>query len=370
MYYTRQIIYIVSLLLFGISISSAQEKAVLEVDSQVYNFGMIDEADGLVSHVFTIENRGNKPLVISRVTASCGCTRPEWSKEPIAAGSKSTIKVTYNPKGRPGPFYKTVTIFSNTEEGRYNLAIKGSVNPKPTVPVITYPYAIGNLKLHTKSILFNSLRQNESLGEKVSIKNEGKASMKITLGKLPHYITAEVRPETLAPEETGEITFLVNGREIKHKGRQFFSVALDIKETGSDEVTEDLSLAINVIDDFSKMSAKEKAKGPAMHISGSLLDFGEIAPGKSKIPFVNNKITGTVDITNNGKSDLVIYSFTSDNEQIYISRGKKSIKPGETTTYKVSIRPKDVKVRLEALVNIISNDPNGPVRLMKVTAHK
>ena len=81
-------------------------------------------------------------------------------------------------------------------------------------------------------------------------------------------------------------------------------------------------------------------------------------------------MTGTVEITNRGKEDLVIYSFTSDDERISINRGKKTIKPGETTTYKVSIRPKDVKVRLEALVNIISNDPNGPVRLLKVTAHK
>ena len=67
---------------------------------------------------------------------------------------------------------------------------------------------------------------------------------------------------------------------------------------------------------------------------------------------------------------MIIHSFTSDNETISISRGKKVIKPGETTTYKVSIRPKDVKVRLEALVNIICNDPNGPVRLLKVTAYK
>lgn len=366
----KRIICLIAFLLIGMSVALAQEKAQIVVDTQVYNFGTIEEAKGLASHVFTIENKGDAPLVITRVTASCGCTRPEWTKEPIAKGKTGTIKVTYNPQGRPGPFYKTITIFSNADKSRYNLAIKGSVTAKPQMPVITYPYTIGNLKLHTKNILFNNLRQNETLGERINIRNEGKASMEISLGKLPHFITAEIKPSKLAPNEEGIITFLINGHEIKHKGRQQLNVPLEIKETGSKTVSEELTVSANVIDDFSKMSTKEKSKGASIHISGSLLDFGQISSNKNKKPFTNNKMTGTVDITNEGKSDLIIYSFTSDNEIININRGKKVIKPGETTTYKVSIRPKDVKVRLEALVNIICNDPNGPVRLLKVTAHK
>ena len=357
-------------LILGIVGADAQDKARIGVDKQVFNFGSIEEAKGLASHVFTIRNTGDSPLVISRVTASCGCTRPEWTKEPIAAGKTATLKVTYNPKGRPGPFYKTITIYSNAEKPRYNLAIKGNVIPKPKVPVFTYPYAVGDLQLHTKSILYNNLRQNEALGEKISIKNDGKTSLDVSLGKMPDFLTAEVRPATLKPGEVGEITFLIDGHAIKHKGRKMLAIPLSVKAVGEKEITDEIKVAANVIDDFSKYSAKDKAKAAAIHISGTLLDFGKVPPKRSKIPFISSKLTGTVDITNNGKSDLIIYSFTSDNEHIYINRGKKTIKPGETTTYKVSIRPKDVKVRLEALVNIISNDPNGPVRLLKVTAHK
>lgn len=366
----KQFIGTIFLLCGSIGISMAQKAPQISVDQQVFNFGSIEEAKGLTSHVFTITNQGDKPLVITRVTASCGCTRPEWTKEPIAAGKTGTLKVTYNPNGRPGPFYKTITLYSNAEKSRYNVAIKGNVIPKELTPEFTYPYAIGNLKLHTKNVLFNNLRQNESLGEKVSIKNEGKTSLQIEFGKMPDFIIADMKPTSLKPNETGEITFLVDGRKIKQKGRQLVHLPLTVKAVGEKEVTETVALAANVIDDFSKMSAREKAKGPAIHISGTLLDFGKLPSKKNKIPFFSSKITGTVDITNTGKSDLVIYSFTSDNEHISISRGKKEIKPGETTTYKVSIRPKDVKVRLEALVNIISNDPNGPVRLLKVTAHK
>ena len=365
----RQIVCALCLILGTIG-ADAQDKARIGVDKQVFNFGSIEEAKGLASHVFTIRNTGDSPLVISRVTASCGCTRPEWTKEPIAAGKTATLKVTYNPKGRPGPFYKTITIYSNAEKPRYNLAIKGNVIPKSKVPVFTYPYAVGDLQLHTKSILYNNLRQNEALGEKISIKNDGKTSLDVSLGKMPDFLTAEVRPATLKPGEVGEITFLIDGHAIKHKGRKMLAIPLSVKAVGEKEITDEIKVAANVIDDFSKYSAKDKAKAAAIHISGTLLDFGKVPSKRSKIPFISSKLTGTVDITNNGKSDLIIYSFTSDNEHIYINRGKKTIKPGETTTYKVSIRPKDVKVRLEALVNIISNDPNGPVRLLKVTAHK
>ena len=138
--------------------AGAQGKAQIGVDKQVFNFGTIEEAKGLASHVFQIQNTGDAPLVISRVTASCGCTRPEWTKKPIAAGESGELKVTYNPKGRPGPFYKTITIYSNAGKPRYNVAIKGNVTPKPAAPTFTYPYAIGHLKLHTKTVLYNNLR--------------------------------------------------------------------------------------------------------------------------------------------------------------------------------------------------------------------
>ncbi len=365
----KQAIAAIFLLCGSMGISMAQKAPRISVDQQVFNFGSIEEAKGLASHVFTITNQGDKPLVITQVTASCGCTRPEWTKEPIAAGKSGMLKVTYDPNDRPGPFYKTITIYSNAEN-RYNVAIKGNVIPKELAPEFTYPYAIGNLKLHTKNVLFNSLRQNESFGEKISIKNEGETSLEVEFGKMPGFIIADMNPASLKPNETGEITFLADGRKIKQKGRHLIHVPLTVKSVGEKKITETVVVAINVIDDFSKLSDREKAKGPALHISGTLLDFGELPSKKNKLPFFSNKVTGTVDISNTGKSNLIIYSFTSDSELISISRGKKEIKPGETTTYKVSIRPKDVKVRLETLVNVISNDPNGPVRLLEVTAHK
>ena len=108
------------------SVASAQ-KAVITCEKSVHNFGEIQEADGKVSHTFVVKNEGTTPLVISNVTASCGCTTPEWTKEPIQAGKEGEVKVTFDPKNRPGNFMKTIRLYGNGMKNGFLLTIRGKV---------------------------------------------------------------------------------------------------------------------------------------------------------------------------------------------------------------------------------------------------
>ena len=368
---TRKLIFILTCMLFTLNDIQAQNKAVISTDQLIHDFGTIGEADGLASHTFTIKNTGDGPLVITRITASCGCTQPEWSKEPIAPGKTGKIKVTYNPKGRPGPFYKTISIYSNGKKGSFSLGIKGTVTPKELQPVFSYPYNIGDLKLENKNIFFNTVRPGETVGYKIHVINEGKTSMNIHIGKVPAYLNIVATPSQLAPEEVGEITVLLEAKSVKQKGRLTTEIPITVQSIGQKKgVVDQLRLAANLVDDISKYSATEKAQAPIATLSGTLLDFGKLPNKSSIIPLVGGKISGTIDITNTGKSPLIIHSATCDDKRIDVSGGKKEIKPGETATIKVSIRPKEIKTKLETLINIVCNDPNGPVRLVKVTAVK
>jgi hypothetical protein len=76
--------------------------------------------------IFKLKNTGTQPLIIRRVDASCGCTVPEWDKQPIAAGKSTEIKVKITPERREY-FNKTVTVHCNTEKGRISLIVKGTV---------------------------------------------------------------------------------------------------------------------------------------------------------------------------------------------------------------------------------------------------
>lgn len=103
------------------------QKAVITCEKTVHNFGEIKEADGKVSHTFVVKNEGTAPLVISNVTASCGCTTPEWTKEPIPSGKTGEVKVTFDPKNRPGNFMKTIRLYGNGMKNGFLLSIRGKV---------------------------------------------------------------------------------------------------------------------------------------------------------------------------------------------------------------------------------------------------
>lgn len=121
-----------SMLFIGLvfSLITMAQRPVISFEKKSFDFAKIKEDDGKVTHVFDFTNTGKSPLVVSKVEASCGCTTPTWSKEPIEPGKKGSVTVTYNPAGRPGAFTKTITVYSNTFEEIERLTIQGEVLAK------------------------------------------------------------------------------------------------------------------------------------------------------------------------------------------------------------------------------------------------
>ena len=110
-----------------LSISAfAQEKvAKIEFKTDVIDYGTIEKgADGL--RVFEFTNTGTAPLIISRVTSTCGCTVPKKPERPILPGEKGEIEVKYDTQ-RVNPIRKTITVLSNADTPTVALKIKGEV---------------------------------------------------------------------------------------------------------------------------------------------------------------------------------------------------------------------------------------------------
>jgi Protein of unknown function (DUF1573) len=105
---------------------SAQDLLILK--ETTHNFGRIPQGRPAV-YIFEITNTGKEPLKLDNVQASCGCTTPEWSKEPIPPGSSANIKVGYNAYAE-GPFNKSVTIFYHGTQSKL-LTISGEVYKSP-----------------------------------------------------------------------------------------------------------------------------------------------------------------------------------------------------------------------------------------------
>jgi hypothetical protein len=111
-------------------LDARQSLAEISFDKDVYDYGNIKQgANG--NSEFKFKNTGKEPLIISMARGSCGCTVPEWPKEPIKPGETASIKVSYDTK-RVGPINKTVTITSNAKnEPTKVLTIKGNVDAAP-----------------------------------------------------------------------------------------------------------------------------------------------------------------------------------------------------------------------------------------------
>jgi len=105
----------------------------LQVREMSYDFGKIPQGKP-VTHVFVVINSGAEPLILENVQASCGCTTPEWSKDPIPAGGTKEIKVGYNAAAE-GAFTKSISIFYNKGQVK-SITIKGEVwkTPEQSAP--------------------------------------------------------------------------------------------------------------------------------------------------------------------------------------------------------------------------------------------
>jgi hypothetical protein len=110
----------------AVATTKAENYAELTFDTLRHDFGKFSKDEPLVRCAFAFTNTGTAPLIIHQAFASCGCTIPTYTKEPIKPGERGTIDVTYDGTNKfPGHFQKTITIRSNAINEVVRLTIEG-----------------------------------------------------------------------------------------------------------------------------------------------------------------------------------------------------------------------------------------------------
>jgi len=329
------------------------QEPVITFEKETHDFGKINEADGRVTTVFNFKNEGMSPLVLSNVKASCGCTTPKWTREPIEPGATGAITVTYNPNGRPGKFSKTITVTSNAKEPTKRLYIKGEVIPKPAQPVNKYSVKIGELSLETNQVNFGDIYTNKTLTKTIEYANQTENPLVVTATSLP-YIDAIATLSEVQPQKSGQLSFLFDASKCGQYGP--VKAMIDVTVNGKTEVGA-ITLIANVKEDFSQLTEEQKLKAPIADIAKEI-NLGILPAGKAKV-------TKSLPITNAGINPLYIRRvITADDMQFPtlksgLKSGKKEIKFNINTS-KMAVS------KYQRTITVITNDPVNPVQTVNL----
>lgn len=108
---------------------------VMAFNETTFDFGTVNEGEK-VAHTYVFKNTGNEPLILSDAKGSCGCTVPDWPREPIAPGAEAEVTVEFNSKGKKGKRNQKVTITANTNPPQTFIYLTGEVLSTEAAPNI------------------------------------------------------------------------------------------------------------------------------------------------------------------------------------------------------------------------------------------
>jgi hypothetical protein len=328
-----------------ISIAAQQKGATISFKDDKFDFGKIKEADGPVSHVFEFTNTGAAPLVLQNVQPTCGCTTPEWSKEPVKPGAKGYIKATFNPAGRPGSFDKSINITTNV--GPTSVKFSGVVIPKEPTLQEEFRYAMGDLRFRINHAGFGIISPGINKKESLEFINNGTSPVTIGVTNLPAFLTVLVDPKTVNPKQHGKIEITYDAKKKNDWGflLDYFYLTLNNKQDPQYKLT----VSANISEDFSKLSAAERANAPRIVFEKPSIQFKPLKSGK--------KIDFEYKLKNEGKTNLLIRKIESTCTCITVAAGETVIKPQSSATIRGTLDTAGTKGSLNYGITVVSNDP-------------
>jgi hypothetical protein len=341
-----------SYLVFG-----QQARGEIKFEKEQHNFGVIQEADGPVTHVFEFTNTGAEPLVITNVRATAGCTVPEWTRQPVRPGEKGSIKVVFNPRNMPGRFNKSMVVSSTAMTSNKVLRVLGEVIPRERTIEDEYPFLVGSLRFRTNHMGFGTMSPTETKTDSLLFVNLTEQELSLSFPSLPRHLTVKAIPETVKPGEKGKLEISFNAEIRNDWGvvSDYFQMIISDNPVQRNYMYS----SANIQEDFSKLTDKQRENAPAISFENTTYDFGKL---KS-----DEKVEFDYVFTNTGKSDLLIRKVRAGCGCTAISPTKTVLKPGESSSVKAVFNARGQRGRQNKGITVLSNDPAKPSVILRIT---
>jgi hypothetical protein len=353
----KRLFFIISLLVFGIAAKSQIATTKMQVSATEHDFGTFKEEAGRQTFDFIVTNTGTEPLMIQNVVASCGCTTPEWTKQPIPVGARGKVTAIYDPKDRPGQFNKTLSVYTNTKPEVSVLVIKGEVIPHEKTVEELFTFAVGAVRFESNHMAFTNVKKTEKKMRVMQLINTSATPVKVEFDALPQHLILKSNPETLKPGQKGMVEGTFDAT--KNGGWGNVSDMIKVKLNGVVQENVYYYVSANLVEDFSGLSKDELANAPVFKVASTTFDLGKIKGStQNEVEFK---------FTNEGKSDLLIRFIRSTCGCTAVQQGNQGvgIKPGDSSSIKATFNSGSYSGKVTKAIYVYTNDPkNSEVVLM------
>ncbi len=304
-----------------------------------------------VSIEFEIKNKGDKPLTVSKVRTSCGCTAVDYPQVAVSKGDTFKVTATYDAR-QMGHFEKQVGIYAENSSKPLMLTLRGVVVEKVVDFAGDYPCNLGGLRTDRDNLEFDDVNRGDRLSQKIHVFNATSQPVEPQVMHLPDYLQAQVSPSKIAVGRSGVITISLDSRKLRDFGLSQTSVYLGLYPGDKVSADKEIPVSAVLLPDFRNMTDEAKAAAPRMQLSATTLEMGSFDGKKKK--------KAEITITNTGRTTLEISSIQMFTEGLQLSLSSKTLAPGATSKLKVTAIASELKkVRTQPRILMITNDPQN-----------
>lgn len=317
------------------------------------DFGGFDEDTGAVSTVFRFVNETSEPVAIIAANASCGCTAPIYSKEPVAVGDTAKIEVRYDPAGRPGRFEKYVSVRTSADNTKTKLIVHGVVVGSEASVGARYPVTAGPLNFKRGAVMLGKIKSGHAKMEFLEGYNRAHDSITPAVEGVPKYLEVTPAPRRVAPGEQVQFNFYFRADRCPQWGIVTDSVTIIPDVAGETRIT--VPVVAIIEEDFSKLTPGQLQNAPV-----AALDADRVILGPDG--------TGSILLANRGKDPLKIRRVYTQDDGLEIKADQSTVKKGKSTPITVKASPEALAKGINARATLITNDPTNPTITFRIVA--
>ena len=305
--------------------------------------------------------------MIHNVISSCGCTTPEWTREPVKPGATGTIQATFSNDQGPYPFDKTLTVYvgvgATSLDRPVVLRLRGVSHEKKKDLDELFTTHIGALGLRKTETSIGYLDQGVVKSDQMQVANLSKSELTVATQTVSPGLSVTVTPNPIPARSMARLTYVVNPAEMGRTawGRQQYEATFLL----NGKAYPDKMAVTGVIkDNFEKWTKEQIERAGVPVVDRSYFEFGEVRKG--------TVVTASYSIRNKGKEPLVIHHVDGQGVAVAVqTKLPLTVKPGGKAEVKVKLDTGALEYTGEVIevLTVISNAPSKPILNLFITGN-